>query len=129
MTDSRRKGRAGEQELARLLRDELGEKIFRNWQAQAAEGGADLAGLAGFAIEVKRHASATFADLERWWQQACYQARPGKVPVLAWRCDRQPWRFLIPGDARRTFALAHEVSLVAFVKLVRLRQRQGAAQP
>ena len=77
MTDSRRKGRAGEQELARLLRDELGEKIFRNWQAQAAEGGADLAGLAGFAIEVKRHASATFADLERWWQQACYQARPG----------------------------------------------------
>ena len=125
MTDSRRKGRAGEQELARLLRDELGAAITRNWQQQAAVGGQDLLGLDGYAVEVKRYATATFADLERWWRQAVAQAPRGAVPVLAWRCDRCPWRFLVPGDARQSFAMAHEMSLAAFVQLVRRRQRRA----
>ena len=126
MTDSRRKGRAGEQELARLLRDELELEVRRNWQAQAAQGGQDLVGLAGYAIECKRYAVASYADLERWWQQAVKQARTHETPVLAYRVDRAPWRFIIPGDHRRTFALAHEVSLCGFLALVRRRRQPRA---
>ena len=49
----RNKGRSGEQEVARLIRDWLGLDVHRNWQAQTAEGGADLSGVPGWAIEVK----------------------------------------------------------------------------
>lgn len=81
---SRNKGRSGEQEFARLMRDHLGMDITRNWQGQAAEGGADLAGLEGYAVEVKR-AKAYQRD---WWHQAVRQAcAADSLPVLAYRLD------------------------------------------
>ncbi len=67
MTNSRRKGRAAEQEVARLLKELLGLEIRRNWQAQSAEGGHDLVGIPGWAIEVKR---AERVRLSEWWEQA-----------------------------------------------------------
>jgi hypothetical protein len=82
----RRKGRAGEQEVAALIRDWTGLDIRRNWQAQSAEGGADLTGIDGWAVEVK------FADLFRaaWWTQTCEQAeRAGAAPVLIYRLTGQ----------------------------------------
>ncbi len=42
MINSRQKGAAGEREVATILREELKLEIHRNWQQQAAEGGADL---------------------------------------------------------------------------------------
>ena len=66
----RTKGAAGERELARLLRDHLGAEVVRNW-VQARPGGADLLGVHGWAIEVKRAAR---ARLNEWWQQTCQQA-------------------------------------------------------
>jgi len=51
----RRKGADGERELARLLREALGAGVFRNLD-QPRQGGADLLGIAGWAIEVKRAA-------------------------------------------------------------------------
>jgi len=126
MTDSRRKGRAGEQELARLLRDELGAAITRNWQQQAAVGGQDLLGLDGYAVEVKRYATATFADLERWWLQTVAEAGRGALPVLAYRADRRPWRFVLPESADElAFAYTREISLAGFIRLVK-GTRRGA---
>ena len=56
VTNSRTKGRAGEQEVARILRDELGLEIHRNWAAQAHHGGCDLITVPdiGWGIEIKR---------------------------------------------------------------------------
>lgn len=52
-TMQRRKGKAGELELARLLREHLGADVTRNLE-QSRRGGADLLGLPGWAVEVKR---------------------------------------------------------------------------
>jgi len=60
----RKKGKAGELEIARLLRDHLGADITRNL-LQARQGGADLLGVPGWAIEVKRAARAVLAG-EPW---------------------------------------------------------------
>jgi hypothetical protein len=81
----RTKGNAGEREVARILRDWLGLDIHRNWQAQSAEGGADLAGIPGWAVEIKR---AKVARIEDWWQQTIRQAHAGeRKPALIYRLD------------------------------------------
>ncbi|NGZ29556.1 MAG: hypothetical protein G8345_22035 [Magnetococcales bacterium] len=87
----RTKGATGERELAGLLRDRLGLDIRRNLE-QARSGGADLLGLPGLSLECKR---AAVPKLGPWWEQTIQQAGE-RVPVLAFRVDRQPWRFLIP---------------------------------
>ena len=57
----RRKGKAGELELARLLRELLGATVARNL-AQTRQGGCDLLGLDGWAVEVKRAALPRLAE-------------------------------------------------------------------
>ena len=76
MTNSRTKGRAAEQEVAGILRDELGLEIHRNWQQQAAQGGCDLITVPdiGWGIEIKR---AKEVRLSEWWQQTAEQAQIG----------------------------------------------------
>ena len=88
----RRKGKAGELELARLLREHLGANVARNLE-QTRQGGADLLGLPGWAVEVKRAARARLSD---WWLQTCSQAEAsGQRPALCYRLDRHPWRVSI----------------------------------
>ncbi len=88
----RNKGAAGERELAKILRDELGVDITRNL-VQSREGGADLLGVAGWAIECKR---AAIPALHTWWLQACQQAdRAGLKPALIYRIDRKEWRAVV----------------------------------
>lgn len=88
---SRNKGANGERELARLLADELGTEIVRNL-VQAREGGADLIGIEGWSIEVKRAARVTPGLLRLWWGQAEQQAdRVLSRPGLAYRADRSEW--------------------------------------
>jgi hypothetical protein len=90
LINSRTKGRAGEQEVARILRDELGLEVHRNWLFQAAEGGADLVGVPGWSIEIKRQKQLLLGD---WWSQTVRQAeRSGDKPILIYRLDRHPWR-------------------------------------
>ena len=66
----RRKGKVGELEVVRLLRELLGANVARNLE-QSRQGGADLLGLPGWAIEVKRAAR---PRLSEWWVQTCSQA-------------------------------------------------------
>ena len=65
---SRNKGRSGEQEIVRILKDELGLGIAvtRNYAQQAHTGGVDVLGVPGWAIEVKR--AKQFS--EGWWPQS-----------------------------------------------------------
>ncbi len=81
---SRTKGRSGEQQVARLLREGLKIDVTRNWMAQSAEGGGDLTGVDGWAIEVKRAKKYSRA----WWAQAARQAVTASAkPVLIYRLD------------------------------------------
>lgn len=91
----RMKGQRGERELCRLLSDELGEEYTRTLD-QVRDGGADVAQVGPFALEVKR---CERLELGTWWLQACRQAADtGLAPALAYRQSRQPWRFVLPLD-------------------------------
>jgi len=133
--DSRRKGADGERELARVLADHLGVEVTRNL-LQVRQGGHDLNGLP-VALEVKRYATATPALLEKWWHQAAQQATGvGLTPALAYRVDRQPWRFLVPLSFilaeipfNPGFPWAVEVSLQTFALLIREAITPPAEEP
>lgn len=135
--NSRTKGSGAERELARALTDELGVRLVRNLE-QPRGGGHDLdphpdeAGpvadeLRRWAIEVKRHARATPALVAAWWIQTQAQAaRVSKLPALAYRVDRGPWRVILPLSALRAELPRWQgidwtavVSLPAFCALVR----------
>lgn len=99
MTDSRRKGKTGEQELVRLLREQLGDavEIRRVSHMQAGADALCDVWLHPFDIEVKRHKRPTDALIREWWGQAVERCRPGMHPCLAYRGDSQMWRFVIHG--------------------------------
>ena len=94
---SRNKGAAFEREVAGMIRDELGFDCKRNLM-QTAEGGHDLLGVPGWAIECKRYAKITPALLQGFWIQAVRQARAVRLTAQHWKCrpvlitkaDRQP---------------------------------------
>ncbi len=89
---SRNKGQVGERELLKLLGEELGIELRRNL-LQTRESGADCLGIRGFAVEVKR---CERLCLPAWWRQAVKQGEMHNAePMLAFRQNRQPWRFLI----------------------------------
>ena len=96
--NSRVKGRSGEQELInnlKLLLPDYASQLERNLE-QTRNGGHDILGLPGWAIEVKRYSRVTQADLTRFWDQACDQARKdGSRPALVYREDRQDWRVVV----------------------------------
>lgn len=91
---AKNKGKRGEQELARWLRDHLpNTDIERNWESQAVAGGADIY-LPPFAIEVKRQEK---LSVQTWWRQANHQTTTRcPIPILAFRQNRKSWRFLFP---------------------------------
>jgi hypothetical protein len=94
---SKRKGRTGEQEVRRMLTDNLGDLgcFERNsMQAHNIKGMSqkDILTNLPFAIEVKR----TEAKLYRQWlEQAREQNETGCLPVLAHRSNGEPWRFIM----------------------------------
>lgn len=91
---SRRKGAAGERELVRMIRDELGLDVSRNLKQfqQAQEG--DLTPVGPFLIEAKNCAR---LSVKAWWIQAVAQAKKADlIPVLAYKVARKGWRFVLP---------------------------------
>jgi Holliday junction resolvase len=82
----RRKGAAGERELAHLLTEQLGWVVSRNL-AQARDGGDDLT-IAQFRVEVKRRKAIA---VHQFMDQAAAAAGTGEVPVVAMRGDGQGW--------------------------------------
>ena len=93
---SRSKGQGGELEVAHLLTEITGFSITR--RVRQHDGDSDLMGLPGWAVEVKRHASAPLGTVAGvWWHQAVDQAQDaGLLPLLLYRADRQPWRCVWP---------------------------------
>jgi len=93
--NSKRKGDEGEREFSNLMRDKYDIRITRNLQ-QTRQGGHDLDGLPGIALEVKKRRVITQAKIRGFWKQARRQADDvGKEPALAYRGDREKWRVLV----------------------------------
>ena len=95
MINSRRKGKAGELEWARVCR-EHGYDCRRGQQFSGANGDADVVGLPGIHIEVKR---VERLDLESAMSQSRRDARPGELPVVAHRRNRGEWLVTMPAEA------------------------------
>jgi len=88
---SRNKGANGEREFLNLLRNELGDDTINRNLAQSRDGGADCLNLAGVSLEIKRQEN---PKLGYWLEQARTQAN-GRLPALAYRKSREPWRIVL----------------------------------
>ncbi|WP_321024592.1 hypothetical protein [Eisenbergiella porci] len=92
--NSKRKGAAGERELAGKLRD-YGFTTRRGQQYCGANGDADVVGLPGIHIECKRVERLNLYDA---MAQARKDASPGEVPAVFHRRDRCEWLVTMPLD-------------------------------
>lgn len=85
--NSRNKGAAGERELAAKLR-EYGYNCRRGQQYSGANGDADVVGLPGIHIEVKRVEKLNLYDA---MAQAVRDAKDGDIPAIFHRKNNKEW--------------------------------------
>ena len=85
--NSRAKGKRGEVELARKLR-EYGYETRRGQQYSGANGDADVVGLPGIHIECKRVERLNLYDAI---SQSRHDARQGEIPLVMHRKDNCEW--------------------------------------
>jgi hypothetical protein len=89
----RRKGADGELEVVKIARAH-GWPASRNLD-QARDGGADIAGIAGVCLEVKR---TEIAHPWNWWAQVTAAAGATQLPVVAFRRSSSPWLAIVELD-------------------------------
>jgi len=97
---SQRKGAGGERDFMKELMARLPSlSLTRNTYEQRVKSGhADVLGLPGFAIEVKRYGNST-TDWYKpdWWEQTVHSASlTNAIPLLGYRYNRKPWRVVVP---------------------------------
>lgn len=85
--NSKKKGAEDERDLARKLR-EYGYDCRRGQQYCGANGDADVVGLRGIHIEVKRTERLNLSDA---MSQAISDAREGEIPVVMHRKNHEGW--------------------------------------
>ena len=88
MTNSRRKGAEGEREIAKILRG-YGYDARRGQQYSGANGDADVVGLPGVHIEVKRVEA---LNIDKAMEQAITDAKPGEMPAVFHRKNGKEWK-------------------------------------
>lgn len=99
--NSRQKGARGEREFARVCR-EHGYETRRGQQYSGANGDADVVGLPGIHIEVKR---VERLNIEEAMIQARRDAK-SQVPIVAHRRNKEPWKITM--DAKDWFEIYRE---------------------
>jgi len=103
----RTKGAGAEREVAKALNliiwqesekaglDPKRFDIAQRNQNQSASGGADLVGVFGLSIEIKRQEALSIGS---WWAQCIASAqRECEVPVLLFRQSHKAWRCILMG--------------------------------
>lgn len=85
--NSREKGKRGELEAAKVLR-EYGYNTRRGVQYCGANGDADVVGLPGIHLEIKRTER---LNLDKAYEQSVRDARDDEVPVVMHRKNRSQW--------------------------------------
>lgn len=89
--NSRAKGARGEREWAKFCK-EHGYDCRRGQQYCGANGDADVVGLPGIYLEVKRYKTITHSQLNGWLEQAFVDSKNTKdIVVLAHREDNCKW--------------------------------------
>jgi Holliday junction resolvase len=86
--NSRTKGKVAEREIANILKG-YGYDAHRGQQYSGLAGDADVVGVDGIHIEVKRREQ--FSD-EPSLQQAERDARKGEIPIVFYRRSREKWK-------------------------------------
>lgn len=86
--NSKAKGKRGEIEIARMLR-EYGYDCRRGQQYCGANGDADVVGLPGLHLEIKRVEK---LNVENALRQAEADAKAGEIPVVMHRANREEWK-------------------------------------
>lgn len=86
--NSKAKGRRGEQELARVLRDHGYDRARRGQQFSGANGDADVIGLPGIHIECKYTERLNLQDA---MDQSKRDARENEIPVVIHRRNNCRW--------------------------------------
>ena len=92
--NSRNKGKRGELEVAHLLQKH-GYDARRGQQFSGANGDADVVGLPGIHIEVKRVEK---LNVESAMDQSIRDAKEGEKPAVFHRKDRRKWLVTMPFD-------------------------------
>lgn len=86
--NSRDKGKRGELEVAHLLqKHDIDAR--RGQQYSGANGDADVVGLPGYHIEVKRVEK---LNIDNAMKQAIRDAREGETPIVIHRKNGEPWK-------------------------------------
>ena len=90
MTNSKRKGSDAEREIVSILKHEGYQDVRRGQQYCGAEGHADVIGLKGIYIEVKRRLFKTISD---WLHKALCESLKlgGCYPVVFHRGNHEDW--------------------------------------
>lgn len=86
--NSKAKGKRGELEIAKILR-QYGYNAHRSVQYSGANGDADVVGVPGVHIEVKRVQQ---LNIEKAMQQAEADKKPGEMPVVFHRKNGEEWK-------------------------------------
>lgn len=109
--DVRQKGAEGERQVIKMLtpiiiqvmtemefpqeKIDAAMKMVQRNQNQSAVGGNDLSNTFGLSIEVKRQEQLA---INTWWQQCETAAlRNNELPVLIFKQNNKPWRFITYG--------------------------------
>lgn len=91
---SRDKGKRGERECAALLKAH-GFDARRGQQFNGSDGSADVVGLPGFHVEVKRTEALRIYEA---MHQAEGDARDGEIPLVLHRRNRKEWLAILKAD-------------------------------
>lgn len=91
--NSRQKGKDGELEIARILREHGFSGARRGQQYCGANGDADVVGMPGYHLEVKRVEK---LNIHQAMEQAVRDALEDEVPVVLHRKNRTKWLATMP---------------------------------
>lgn len=87
--NSRAKGKKGELELVHVLKSHGFENVRRGQQYSGSNGDADVVGIEGLHIEVKRRERVSIND---WIMQSEEDAREDELPVVIHRRNHEEWK-------------------------------------
>lgn len=93
--NSRAKGKRGELELAAWLRNHGYPEARRGVQYNGADGSADVIGMPGYHIEVKRVEKTAIED---WLKQAEKDSRENEIPIVFHRRNGEEWKITLRAE-------------------------------
>ncbi len=108
--NSKAKGKRGELDFCRFAREQ-GYDVRRSQQYCGAAGDADVTGLPGLFVEIKRRALKT---LSGWLHKAACEAGQNELPAVFHRGDHEDW--LVTMYAEHFFAIYREWEAEQFMR-------------